>query len=154
LNDDFLDLLSALLDAEVRFLIVGAYAVGVHARPRATKDLDVWVEASVENSCRVIRALKAFGAPIDNLNDDDFATPGTGFMMGAPPNRIDILTEISGITFVEAWPNQVAAGVGRNLRCPFIGLTDLIRNKRAAARDQDLVDAALLERIASRPKRT
>ena len=115
MNDDFLDLLSALLDAKARFLIVGAYAVGVHARPRATKDLDVWVEASPENSRRVIRALKAFGAPVDNLNDDDFARPGTGFMMGAPPNRIDILTEISGVTFEEAWPNQVAAGVGRNL---------------------------------------
>jgi hypothetical protein len=80
LNDDFLDLLSALLDARARFLIVGAYAVGVHARPRATKDLDVWVEASPENSRRVLRALKAFGAPIDNLDDDDFAKPGTGFI--------------------------------------------------------------------------
>ena len=154
MNDDFLDLLSALLDAKARFLIVGAYAVGVHARPSATKDLDVWVEASPENSGRVIQALKAFGAPVDNLDDDDFARPGTGFMMGAPPNRIDILTEISGVTFEEAWPNQVAAGVGRNLQCPFIGMTDLIRNKRAAARQQDLVDVTILERIASRSKRT
>ena len=65
MNEDFLDLLSALLDAEARFLIVGAYAVGVHARPRATKDLDVWVEASAENSLRVLKALKAFGAPTE-----------------------------------------------------------------------------------------
>lgn len=153
MNDDFLDLLSALLDADVRFLIVGAYAVGVHARPRATKDLDVWVEASPENSRKVLRALNAFGAPTDNLDDDDFATPGAGFMMGVPPNRIDILTAISGVTFPEAWANQVTASVGRNLQCPFIGMSELIRNKRAAARDQDLVDAEILERVASRSER-
>lgn len=82
MNEDFLDLLSALLDADVRFMIVGAYAVGVHARPRATKDLDVWVEASVENSHKVVRALKVFGAPLEDLNDDDFAQPGTGFIDG------------------------------------------------------------------------
>jgi hypothetical protein len=74
-------------------------------------------------------------------------------MMGAPPNRIDILTEVSGVTFAEAWANQITAGVGRNLECPFIGMTDLIRNKRAAAREQDLVDVAILERVASRSKR-
>ena len=151
MNEDFLDLLSALLDADVRFLIVGAYAVGIHARPRATKDLDVWVEASVENSRKVVRALKAFGAPLDDITEDDFARPGTGFMMGIPPHRIDILTEVSGIQFDEAWPNRFVAVVGANLSCPFIGLADLIRNKRAAARDQDLVDAKVLERISRRP---
>jgi hypothetical protein len=151
LNEDFLDLLSAFLDADVRFMVVGAYAVGVHARPRATKDLDVWVEASVDNSRRVFRALTAFGAPLDGVNDNDFAAPGTGFMMGMPPNRIDILTAVSGVTFEEAWPNHVVAAVGA-LRCPFIGLTDLIRNKRAAARDQDLVDADVLERVSRRPR--
>jgi hypothetical protein len=152
LNDDFLDLISALLDADVRFMVVGAYAVGVHARPRATKDLDVWVEASVENSQKVLRALKVFGAPLHDLGSDDFAQPGAGFMMGIPPRRIDILTEISGITFEEAWPNRFVAGVGPNLRCPFIGLADLIRNKRAAGRDQDLVDVTILERISRRPR--
>ena len=150
MNEDFLDLLSALLDADVRFLIVGGYAVGVHARPRATKDLDVWVEASVENSRKVVRALKAFGAPLDEISDDDFARPGADFMMGMPPNRIDILTQVSGIRFDEAWPNRFEAVVGADLRCPFIGLADLIRNKRAAARDQDLVDASVLERISRR----
>jgi hypothetical protein len=149
-NEDFLDLLSALLDAEARFLIVGAYAVGVHARPRATKDLDVWVEASTENSLRVLRALKAFGAPTEGLSEDDFAKPGTGFMMGIPPRRIDILTQISGVTFEAAWESRFYADVGRSISCPFIGLTDLIRNKRAAARPQDLIDVGILERIATR----
>ena len=151
MNEDFLDLLSALLDADVRFMVVGAYAVGVHARPRATKDLDVWVEASVENSQKLIRALKLFGAPLGDLSDDDLARPGTGFMMGIPPRRIDILTQISGVTFEEAWVNRFIAAVGPKLRCPFIGLADLIRNKRAAAREQDLVDVGILERISRRP---
>lgn len=116
MNEDFLDLLSALLDAEARFLIVGAYAVGVHARPRATKDLDVWVEASTE------------------------------------PRRIDILTQISGVTFEAAWESRFYADVGRSISCPFIGLTDLIRNKRAAARPQDMIDVGILERIATRKR--
>jgi hypothetical protein len=154
LNDDFLDLLSALLDADAKFMVVGAYAVGVHARPRATKDLDIWVEASVENSHKVVRALKVFGAPLHDLSDDDFARPGAGFMMGIPPRRIDILTQVSGVAFEEAWPNRFVAAVGANLRCPFIGLADLIQNKRAAARDQDLVDVTILERISRRPSST
>jgi hypothetical protein len=154
LNEDFLDLLSALLDAEARFMVVGAYAVGVHARPRATKDLDIWVDASVENSLKVFRALKVFGAPLDGIADNDFAARGTGFLMGSPPNRIDILTEISGVTFEEAWPNRVIAATGASVQCPFIGLADLIRNKRTAARPQDLVDADILDRIAQRPSTT
>ena len=153
LNEDFLDLLSALLDADVKFMIVGAYAVGVHARPRATKDLGVWVEASAENSVKVLHALKLFGAPLGDVNEGDFARPGTGFMMGMPPNRIDILTQISGVAFEDAWPRRISAAVGPKLRCPFIGLADLIANKRAAARDQDLVDAAVLERTSQRKPR-
>jgi hypothetical protein len=152
LNEDFLDLLSALLDADVRFMIVGAYAVGVHARPRATKHLDVWVEASAENSQKVLRALTLFGAPLHDLSEDDFARPGTGFMMGIPPRRIDILTQISGVTFEEAWNNRFVAVVGPELRCPFIGLADLISNKRAAGREQDLVDVGILERISLRSR--
>src|SRR5690606_19854940 len=107
MNDDFLDLLSALSAANARFLIVGAYAVGVHGRPRATKDLDVWVEASPENAARVMDALRRFGAPLSELSEQDLATPGTGFMMGVPPRRIDVLTQISGVEFSEAWPRRV-----------------------------------------------
>jgi hypothetical protein len=87
MNQDFLDLLSAFNAAEVRYLVVGAYAVGVHGHPRATKDLDVWVEASPSNARKIMTALEAFGAPIDNLDSSDFEKPGTGFMMGNPPAR-------------------------------------------------------------------
>lgn len=147
MNEDFLDLLSSLLDAEAKFLVVGAYAVGIHGRPRATKDLDVWIEASEENATRVVRALRDFGAPLGDLTEADLAQVGTGFKMGSPPRRIDILTQIEGVTFAEAWPNRIAAAFGEGIRCPVIGLDDIITNKRAAARPQDLADVVVLERI-------
>src|SRR5438270_1867561 len=99
MSPDFLDLLRALSGAKARFLVVGAYAVGVHGRPRATKDLDVWIEASAANAERVLRALQRFGAPLGDLTEADLATPGTGFQMGMPPRRIDVLTKISGVEF-------------------------------------------------------
>jgi hypothetical protein len=147
LNEDFLDLLSALNAAEARFLVVGAYAVGVHGIPRATKDLDVWLEASPENAARVLRALRAFGAPLADLTESDFATPGTGFKMGLPPRRIDMLTKISGVAFEDAWPRRVEADFAPGLRCGVIGLSELVANKRAAGRSQDLADVEALERL-------
>jgi hypothetical protein len=153
MTPDFLDLLRALADAEARFLIVGAYAVGVHGRPRATKDLDVWVEASRENAHRVMRGLVTFGAPLMGLTEEDLRTPGTGLQIGVEPGRIDVLTQISGIAFEEAWPGRVEADFGDGVRCNVIGLPDLLRNKRAAARPQDLADVDALERLRRAKKR-
>lgn len=147
MNEDFLDLLSALSDAKARFLIVGAYAVGLHGHPRATKDLDIWIEATLENAQKVFSALQAFGAPVGDLKEGDLSELGTGFMMGIPPRRIDLLTQISGVSFEVAWPRRVEASVSPTLRCPFIGLEDLIENKRAADRPQDRVDVTILERL-------
>jgi hypothetical protein len=101
---DFVDLLRSLLAADVRFMIVGAYAVSIHGRPRATKDLDVWVEPSVENAPKVIAALRDFGAPLMGLTAKDLETPEMGLQIGNEPVRIDILTKISGPSFAEAWP--------------------------------------------------
>jgi hypothetical protein len=147
LNEDFLELLSSLLAAEVRFLVIGAYAVGVHGRPRATKDLDIWIEATPANATRVLAALGQFGAPLGDLTAADLDHVGTGFKMGIPPRRIDILTQIEGIGFAEAWPNRIEAEFGDGVRCPVIGLEDILTNKRAAGRPQDLADVAVLERI-------
>jgi hypothetical protein len=147
MNPDFLDLLRALLDAEARFLVVGAYALGVHGRPRATKDFDVWVEASDDNAPRVIRALSVFGAPLMGLTEEDLRRPGLGLQIGVEPGRIDVLTTISGITFDEAWPGRKEAAFGEGVRCGVIGFDDLVRNKRAAGRPQDLADVAALERL-------
>src|SRR5215211_7399088 len=106
MNPDFVDLLRAFIAADVRFLIVGAYALAVHGRPRATGDLDVWVEASPDNASRTLRALAAFGAPMADLSENDFTRPGVTYQIGVPPGRIDILTELTGLTFDEAWPSR------------------------------------------------
>jgi hypothetical protein len=153
LNEDFLDLLSALHVAEARFLVVGAYAVGVHGRPRATKDLDLWVEASDENAAKVFQALREFGAPLGDLTERDLAVVGTAFKMGEPPRRIDILTQIDGVTFEDAWPRHVDAQFGA-VPCTVIGRDDLLANKRASGRPQDLADVDALERLerAKTPK--
>lgn len=147
MSPDFLDLLRALLAANARFMIVGAYAVGVHGRPRATKDLDVWVEASARNAPKVINALRDFGAPLMGLTEADLREPGIGLQIGIEPGRIDVLTSISGVTFEEAWPTKVEADFGDTVRCAVIGLSHLLQNKRASARPQDLADVAALERL-------
>lgn len=147
MNEDFRDLLSALCDADARFMIIGAYAVGIHGHPRATKDLDIWIEASAENAGRVIQALRNFGAPLMDLSAEDLARPGIGFMMGVPPRRIDVITKISGIEFGDAWPRRIEASFGDGLRCPVIALEDLISNKRASDRLQDRADVDALERL-------
>src|SRR5262245_32882903 len=103
MNPDFVDLLQAFVAADVRFLVVGAYALAHYGRPRATGDLDVWVDATPDNGPRVITALAAFGAPLRQVTPEDFSRPGIVFQIGVPPGRIDILTELTGISFAEAW---------------------------------------------------
>ena len=142
---DFLDLLTALNAAEARYLLVGGHAVGLMGRPRATKDFDLWIEASLDNARRVLRALREFGAPLEGVDELDFATPGTGFRMGDPPFRIEILTEISGVAFSDAWPRRETSDLD-GVPCHVISREDLLVNKRAAGRQQDLADIDALER--------
>jgi len=139
MNQDFLDLLRAFVDRDVRFLIVGAYALGVHGRPRATGDLDVWVEPTPANAVRVIEALQSFGAPLHDVTAADFSRPGIVFQMGLPPFRIDLLTNLSGLTFAEAWPDRTTAPFG-DIVVDVIGREAFIRNKRATGRAKDLGD--------------
>ena len=108
MNQDFLDLLRAFADAEVRFLVVGAYALGLHGKPRATGDLDLWIDATPENARRVMQALGAFGAPMADIAERDFARPGVTYQIGLPPRRIDILTELTGR--LSRMPGLVACG--------------------------------------------
>ena len=140
MNQDFLDLLLALSAHNVRFLIVGAYALAIHGRPRATGDLDVWVEATPENAPRVMAALAAFGAPLAGVTERDFSSPGIVFQMGLAPYRIDILTELTGITFAEAWPTRLRAPFTPDLAVDYLGREAFIRNKRATNRTKDLGD--------------
>jgi|RhiMethySRZTD1v2_1073278.scaffolds.fasta_scaffold462914_1 hypothetical protein len=135
--------LHAFTANNVRFLIVGAYALGVHGRPRATADLDVWVDATPENAANVMLALEQFGAPLGEVTVDDFSRPGIVFQMGLPPVRIDVLTTLTGLTFSEAWPGRVRAAFGP-ITVDVIGREAFIRNKRATGRARDLGDLEAL----------
>lgn len=144
MNQDFLDLLRSFGAHSVRFLIVGAYALGVHGRPRATGDLDLWIDATPENADRVWAALQTFGAPLANLSPSDLTTPGIVYQIGVPPGRVDILTQLSGLHFDEAWPSRIRAPFGP-LEVDVIGREAFIRNKLATGRDKDRVDVQSLE---------
>ena len=145
MNPDFVDFLAALLAADARFLVVGAHALAVHGVPRATGDIDVWIERSPENAARVWRALDAFGAPAPalGLQRVDLETPDQVVQIGLPPRRIDILTGVSGVEFGDAWTDRVVHRVD-GLDVPFLGREALIRNKRASGRFKDLGDLEAL----------
>ena len=142
-NQDFADLFAALNAAEARYLLVGGYAVALHAEPRFTKDLDIWIEASAGNAARVHRALAAFGAPLSGISELDLATSGNVVQIGVPPNRIDVVTSIDGVEFPEAWSDHVVTTYGHQ-SVPAIGKDALIKNKRASGRPQDLLDVERL----------
>ena len=144
MNPDFVDLLRAFIDADVRFLVVGAYALAVHGRPRGTGDIDIWVDATPENASRVMRALSAFGAPLASVSETDFAREGVTYQIGVPPGRIDILTALTGLAFADAWPDRVSRPFG-DVDVNFIGRAAFVRNKRATGRLKDLADIEGLE---------
>lgn len=138
MSPDFKEILSIFNDHEVKYLVVGAYAVMKYSEPRYTKDLDIWVEASEENSKRVYSALRKFGAPVGDLSEADFAADGF-FQMGRPPVRIDILMSIDGVEFAHAWPNR-QEGDFVGIPAHFISSDDLITNESVSARPQDIID--------------
>jgi hypothetical protein len=140
-DPDFRDLLAAFISHQVRFLVVGAHALAVHGVPRATGDLDLWVDPSPDNAEQVWHGLAAFGAPLDSLglSRDDFLRPDVVVQLGLPPRRIDLLTSLSGLTFAEAWDDRFEQDLD-GLRVPFLGRRCLIRNKQATGRPRDLGD--------------
>jgi len=146
-NEDFLDLLRALIAAEARFLVVGAHAMAVHGVVRATGDLDLWVEVGEVNSHRVWKALQAFGAPVESLGLDrsDLVETDVVWQMGVPPRRIDLLTSIDGVEFAPAWGDRVVTEWS-GLRVPVAGLDTLRKNKAATGREKDRLDLELLNR--------
>lgn len=144
MNPHFVEILAALSAAGARFLIVGAHALAAHGLPRATGDLDIWVDSDPENARHVWRALVEFGAPLDALDANDLTTADLVFQIGLPPSRIDLMTGIDGVAFQEAWRDREVVEVDGQAT-PIISRHHLIRNKRATGRPQDLVDADRLE---------
>ena len=141
MTEDFRDVLAALITSGARFLVVGAHALGIHGVPRATVDLDVWVEPTADNARLVWHALARFGAPLHALGvtESDFVRPDVVIQFGMPPWRIDVLTGVSGVLFEDAWNGRLE-GEFEGVRVPFLGRAEFIRNKRASGRKKDLGD--------------
>jgi len=148
MTKDFKDLLKVLNSYAVKYLLIGGHAFGVHAQPRATKDLDIFIHADPENARAVFKALAEFGAPLQGMSPGDFAD-GTTFQIGLPPDRIDILQRIDGVTFDEAWKNRIVGMIEGEVPASVISREDLIRNKLASGREQDLLDVKVLRKAAS-----
>lgn len=154
---DFKELLSVLNAHSVKYLVVGAYAVSMHAQPRATKDLDIWIKPDPENAKAVYGALREFGAPLEGLTIADFGERGPFFHMGREPVAVDILTEIPGVEFDAAWERRIEDMIDatRGLKANFISRDDLMAAKLASGRPQDIadVDALRKARDAREPQR-
>ena len=146
LNNDYKEMLQFLADEKVKFLLVGAYAMAAHGYPRATMDIDIWVMPSVENAQAVLRALDRFGAPLHGLTTADLQKDDTIFQIGVAPRRIDIITGASGLDFDETFAHSSVIDIeGLGVHIP--SLDDLIRNKKAFGRTQDLADVEALETL-------
>jgi hypothetical protein len=128
---------------DVRFVVVGGHALAYHGRPRYTKDLEVFVDPTPENAARLLLALADFGFGGLDLKTADFDTPGKVVQLGIAPNRIDLLTRIDGVSFDEAWSGRVTGRFGTE-SVPFLGRRELLANKRAVGRLQDLADIEAL----------
>jgi predicted nucleotidyltransferase len=145
LHPDFKDLLAVLADERVEYLVIGGYAVGFHAKPRFTKDIDLWVRDSEENMQRLGVALKKFGVPETVLESITTGSPDEIAWFGIPPTRVDILRRVDGGTFSPAYERRVHASWD-GVAVPIVALEDLVALKRAAGREQDLRDVRALER--------
>lgn len=140
MEENLRELLFALNRHGVKYVIIGGYAVFVHAQPRMTKDLDVFIESSPVNALAIYQALAEFGAPLAEFTVEDFHTPTICARLGNPPYCFDILQQIAGIDFATVYPNSEELLVDGDLPVRYISAADLITNKLATGRLQDLAD--------------
>ncbi|OPX33268.1 hypothetical protein B1H10_06250 [candidate division KSB1 bacterium 4484_188] len=152
INSDLIDLLRLLNENQVKYLIVGAYAVIYYAEPRYTKDLDIWVEPSKKNAQKLWKALAEFGAPLENVTIADFQNPEIVFQIGVEPNRIDILMGIEGLTFKTAWKRRLKIQFD-SVKVSILSIDDLITSKKMAGRLQDKLDLKYLKKAKNRLKK-
>lgn len=147
INDDFKEFFELLNAHKVHYLIVGGYAVGFHGYPRYTQDIDIFYERSEANAKAIWSALRAFGFGSVGLAQEDFVKDNQVVQLGQPPNRIDLINTIDGVTFDTAWQTRVFGKYGE-VPVSFIGKTELLHNKKATGRDKDLLDAKFLTSTA------
>jgi len=144
LNQDFKEFIQSLNDNQVKYLIIGGYAVAFHGHPRYTKDLDVWIELSEQNAAHLVNALDIFGFGSLGLQTTDFLEPDQVIQLGYPPSRIDIIMTPKGIDFASCYEQRIIVEI-EGIHFAFIDLDNLLRNKRATGRYQDLADVENLE---------
>ncbi|OGS21703.1 MAG: hypothetical protein A2252_11470 [Elusimicrobia bacterium RIFOXYA2_FULL_39_19] len=144
LNEDYKEMLRAFTGNKVKFLVVGAYAMGVYGYPRATGDFDIWVEATPENSKNIYKALKQFGAPLAEISTATFAEKGIVFQIGVAPRRIDVLTQIDGVNFKQAYKAKEEVVID-GTKIPFLSKKHLIKNKKTTYREKDRIDINCLK---------
>ena len=145
-ENDFKEFIALLNEHKVRYLIVGGFAYSFYAEPRFTKDIDFFVEASTDNADKMLNVLEKFGFKNAGITKDDFLKSDQIIQLGIAPLRIDIITSISGVSFKEAWNNRTKGKYG-NISANFISKSDLIKNKKATGRAQDIADIEKLKKI-------
>lgn len=138
-NEDYKEMLECLIRENVRFILVGAYALAAHGFPRATLDIDIWVEPSQDNVENLLLALKKFGAPLFQIKKDDFLADDTIFQIGVAPRRVDIITGISGVLFQEAFKEAVTTEID-GIKLKILSLKHIIQNKKTLGRHKDIDD--------------
>ncbi len=139
LPDDFKEFLKLLNDAEVQYLLIGGYAVGFHGYPRATADMDIWVSNSPDNATKLVDVFRQFGIQDENLTPALFQERGKIIRMGAPPMRIEVLTDIDGVAFADCYAARVVAEIDGQV-VHLISRDHLRENKKASGRHKDLDD--------------
>lgn len=139
LDPDFLEFIDCCIERDVRFLIVGGWAMAAHGHARATKDIDVWMWLEPNNAARMVSAIEDFGFGSAGLTPEDLLDPSAVFVMGREPKRVDVLPAIDGVEFEQCWANRVQVDCG-GTTVPFISKNDFVTNKRASGRPQDLAD--------------
>jgi len=144
LNKDFKEFIDSLNSNNVRYLVVGGYAVAFHGHPRYTKDIDIWIQSDGKNAKNLLNALDNFGFGSLDLKVEDFLTPGYVIQLGYPPNRIDLLTTIKGVEFETCYAERIQTIID-GIKINFIDLSNLKKNKKSTGRYQDLADLENLE---------
>ena len=139
LSQDFREFIELLIKNKAEYLVVGGYAVGIHGHPRYTGDLDIWLNATPLNAERILQSVNEFGFSSFRLTQEDFTKPSNVIQLGYPPLRIDLLTEIDGVSFEECFRNRKEVSID-NLTVNFIGYEDLLKNKKESGRPRDIDD--------------
>ena len=138
-SQDFKEFIELLIKNKAEYLIVGGYAVGIHGHPRYTGDLDIWLNSTPQNAQLILNSVNEFGFSAFKLSLEDFTKPGNVIQLGYPPLRIDLLTEIDGVTFKECFDNRKEVRID-GLQVYFIGYNDLLKNKKESGRPRDIDD--------------